>query len=384
MSEETQVQHRFVQIYALTAEETEKVWTVLAQPSLSPIAVSNACNKLISSVQRGKLNLVQTMVNIQTLVLTSSELKLDIFLRTLSELILIHVDKENEPFVISKTSAGVVQPFITLLRQAPQLYNSILLEIDHLIPTLNTIDSLVPFFDFVLFAGNVDSSALLTRLTRLVLIPDDSKTQLVESIFYYLLNVTVQYPTQQKPDVYFNIVDTLLTTLRFSLVLQVEQDEDKLDSFANDIFYQLVHRALNAADQNKAVIGYLNRIQHLLSIRDLCTDKVLFDPNFNITWACFSYLLLKAQTFDDQTLILQLMVQFARDKTPLKYILWVAYLPLFQTLSELLDSASEAKSNVLTLISFLDDATHTNLDGVDDDIKEVNVECCILYIHVCY
>ncbi|CAO3580477.1 unnamed protein product [Absidia cylindrospora] len=170
LKDESIVQHRFIQIQqttSLAADKVRRLWQVLGSSDLSTIAISNACDKVVKAVKTSQLELPATIQQLQNLVLTTNEeSRRSIFMRSITQLLLWHAVQSPESVPPIETEK---HPFVSLLRQRPNLYYDLLVEVDFCLEQCKQsysdalFYSLAPFYDtvFLMNLGDIDPAALL-------------------------------------------------------------------------------------------------------------------------------------------------------------------------------------------------------------------------------
>lgn len=368
------IQHRFVQIHQacdLTSKPNE-IWAVLSQSSITNIAVSNACERILDQVVRKQLDALVTLRQFQNLVLScDDQAKNAIYLRHIALL----RSKLDITFGLVKSDLIQVDPFVAIIRQKPQLYYDILSEVDFLLKDTRDVEMITPFVLYVLLTDcNLDYNALLVKISLICLSINIELVRDVCSLIWK--RVMIHYPIQMEPNRYLSIVDFLEMINR---QYKEELGFDFLNCVINDC-YPILDRALTSASKNGPVLPYLSRIERLYgTIDDKQKVSEKFQANLSLLWASCSFLLLKAQTLDEQQSALNLIRFCITHGSISKRLIQVAYLPLFQTLSELMDKTAskriqEMKEEVLSLIHALDEASdiHINLDAIRSAVSYIN------------
>ncbi|CAO3663134.1 unnamed protein product [Rhizopus stolonifer] len=162
---------------------------------------------------------------------------------------------------------------------------------------------------------------------------------------------------------YLSIVDFLETINSQCKIV----DFDSMD-WISCYCYPIVDRALIGASKNESVLPYLSRVERMyLAIDNNQIIPESFQANLSLLWTSYSFLLLKAQTLDEQQSILNFIRYCINHGTIPKRLMQVAYLPLFQTLSELMDKTASKriqtlKEDVLSLIHVLDETKDIDVD----------------------
>lgn len=368
--------HRFVEIHQTrSSTQVDKLWAALADTSLTPIAASNVCEKIVAKVISEDLAFLDALLHLQNLVLTSTnKLKTSIFLRSMSSLLQFHsrVMYASVEFAVAASPSATVHPFIIISQQRPELYDDLLQEADYLLnaPEGDGGDSLLgsldSFFDRILLAADVTrGTALLQRLSN----PLPSMDQRLE-IFYYISDVIKRYPTRRGTSLYLQLVDFLVG---FFQIPDVPEDEVK--AIATDIFFDLLCRSYDAATDGDLTLPFIQRLYRIIQAVDICSGQPLVSPNPYLFWASLSYLLMMVQTVSDQDVIVNMMRDIIQAHSLGKMAL-VAILPLFQTWAEVVeeDTLTKArKARALELLSLVNKAAENNEPSKSTILKEVSV-----------
>ncbi|KAI9244031.1 hypothetical protein BDA99DRAFT_544199 [Phascolomyces articulosus] len=388
----TAVRHRFAEIHqADEVIKTDKLWSALTSNELSGITVSSVCQKIIRNVETGLFQFNDTLLHLQNLLLTCTDrLKTSVFFRTISVLLQHHGQKTELhnalEFTLTSTTRSstttaqnmMVHPFITICRQRPELCDDVFFEVDFLLSeyndhqyTYSLLDTLGIFFDSILLTSmaattpdgqKLQQKALLGRFSK----PYPSTTLRIE-LYYYLVNVIERFPTRRAMSFYLELIDFVM-----AVFTSPELPEKDLKSIATILFYQLLCRAYDGATYGYPALPYLQRLQRIYDTRDICSNQPLTVPNFYLTWPSYSYLLITAQTVDDQNIVLELMQKTiyanrqneAFDNT----LLTVAMLPLFQTWTEIVDDQRDLGAKQRKILT-LDILSHVSTYA-DSSIKE--------------
>ncbi|KAI8995014.1 hypothetical protein BDB01DRAFT_831946 [Pilobolus umbonatus] len=379
MSEEVAAVHRSVQIQQIlkfTPDQIHKIWSTLAQPSVSTIAVSNACHKVYHHVVQRNLDLINTLQNLQNLVfITKEKSKLVIFLRTISRLLIFSIEEQKQ-WVLTSSPSGTIHPYVSILRKIPSLYNDILYEVDYMLSVHQSVENsklmemLYPLFDAVFLIDDIaNPDSLLTRLQSILLVLTDSKDtagELPQLILSYLWECLDRFPTSDDPSSYFAVLDVLIHVLSSVGSIAFLSDSD-LFSLSNNLVYLILDRLLDASSRTLPTMPYLFRLERILGMSFSDKQSLMAQPNFDMLWTSLSFVLLKAQTLDDQQLIIRLLNHLGLTNRS-RLILRVAYIPLFQTFSEMMDMTSNQhvesmKRAILDLISMLNDVSTADVNG---------------------
>lgn len=366
MSDET-VEHRFVQIhqaYEKVSLKSDDFWSSL--PRISAIAVSHSCEKICSRVAIDKdLDCLSAIQNLQNLILTSNdETKDKIYLRTLARLLMYNQrdNKEKIQFHHSKVESRQVHPFVVIMRQKPILYFAILDQMDFIVAqgTTAAIATIKGFVDAVFLIENcVDASALLLRLSNMQ--PD-----LTDDIYHLISSLVIHYPMQRDTTRYLILIDLLLSP-KFLLVNATDR-----------YVYAFLDRLLTVCSQGQSITSYLVRFQYML-------DTLLNNIHVDLIWVSLSFLLLKAQTLDEQEVIMICKKTIVTSgRLGAANVLRVGYLPLYQLLSELTDKdvspeLKSLKDCALGLISHLDQ-DQLQVDQ-EETQKQVSQNAWLVFAH---
>jgi hypothetical protein len=352
------VEHRFVQIYQASEKASfklEEFWNSLAQ--ISTIAVSHGCEKVYARVTQNKdLDLLQTIQNLQNLILTNNDsTKNTVFLRTITRLLIFNQgssDKKKILFHHCKTDSQQVHPYTMIMREKPILYHGLLEEVDYLIsnelpvaiPTLNGFISAI----FLTENKFIDSSAILFRFTSAIMTIGTYDDNILTALYACISHILFKYPLQKEDGIYFSLVDFLMWTTIISKPYQeLKADRDAIST--SDYIYSFVDRLLTTSSKGYSVINYLTRLESMInSANNSFTDVI---------WVSLCFVLLRSKTIDEQQAIMRLMkLIYNRTSSSVSRI---AYLPFYQLLSELNDKDASKelkalKDNTLLMLAELD------------------------------
>ncbi|KAI9496661.1 hypothetical protein BDB00DRAFT_102267 [Zychaea mexicana] len=386
------IKHRFVEIHqAHTVVGSDKIWSTITSSELSVIAVSSVCQKIIAAVQSGAFEFSDTLLHLQNLVLTCPDrLKASVFLRTVTALLQCHAQQKQFHDAIelalttttTATASSLVHPYIIICRQRPDLSDDVFFEVDFLLSQYDDssydnslLDTMGTFFDSILLTTAENNNDL--RKTLLVRFANAyPSTALRTELYYYLADVIERYPTRRAMSFYLQLVDFIA-----AVFTSPEIPEDELQSIATTLFYQLLCRAYDAATYGYPTLPYLQRLARIYETRDICSDQPLTTPNFYVMWSGLSYLLITAQTINDQDTILILMQhtihrhQAQQQKFDNAFL--VAVLPLFQTWTEIADNDSGAKQRKSLTLQILSQVTeHASVEieekpKIKDNIMQI-------------
>lgn len=341
MSSPENVVHRFIQVHQ--AYEEEDVWSLLQNKATSTITASHVCEKLYNQVSANQLDLVTALQNLQNLVLTNEDPeKLAVFIRAIARLIAAY-EKNARPveFVIVKQSGKssttyLVHPFIAIMKQKPSLFFCLLDQMEYLFTCFDSGKVLLALSRFIeavfLTENQVQVSALVNRLAMIV----DKET--VDKLFHIMLDILHKYPLRKQDAQFFCLFDTLMWL-------------NKAHTCTNfNFLYTLLDRLLTFVEDGQSIIPYLIRLERLLAL-------TAYD--FNVIWTGLLFALLKVQTIEEQQLIIKIVQSLPGKENANSLILRVAYLPLYQVLSELNDKQAskkivDMKQTIISLISFID------------------------------
>ncbi|KAL9552159.1 hypothetical protein MBANPS3_003915 [Mucor bainieri] len=392
------VEHRFVQIYQACEKASSKLddfWNTLAQTSA--IAVSHGCEKIYTRVTQSsssssskEFDLFHTIQSLQNLILTSDDAtKNTILLRTITQLIVFHqqhtaTDKAKTQFHHnSKTDSQQqqqqqqkVHPYATLMRQKPTLYFDLLEEVDYLlvhhasvaIPVAQGFIAAVFLTDA---ANAVDPHALLMRLTNAIM-ADGNSNGMMADVYACITDILFQYPLHKESDRYLALIDFLMwTTIISKPYAYYQQQQQQADQEATttlfsttDYIYPFMDRLVGTAANRDPIMSYLARLERMMADS---ADAVLAD----VMWVCLSCVLLDSQNVMEQQAIVRLIKPLHAKVSGT--VSRIAYLPLYQLLSELNDKdASQGlktlKDDTLHMLYALDNIQHesssssTNVD----------------------
>ncbi|KAG2222843.1 hypothetical protein INT45_000458 [Circinella minor] len=374
----TTVKHRFAEIHQThDIINTDKLWSTLTSNQVSVITASSICQKILVNVQTDAFQFNDTLLHLQNLVLTCTDgLKTAVFLRAISVLLQCHAEEERFhnmiEFTLTSThsstttaTTALVHPFVIICRQRPELCDDIFFEVDFLLNEYNEngyyaslLDTMESFFDSILLTATTtreQQKTLLFCFTNAY-----SSASLRTELHYYLVNVLERFPTRRAMIFYLQMVDMVI-----AVFTSPELPESDLQSIATVLIYQLICRAYDAATYGYPALPYLQRILRIYEMRDICSDQPLTNPNTYLMWPSFSYLLITAQTVNDQDIILKLMYNTIHRRSCQEQqddfdnmLLSVAMLPLFQTWTEIVDDrhdprAKKRKALTLDIISYI-------------------------------
>lgn len=376
MSDKT-VEHRFVQIHqacknASTTQEDE-IWSRLALKSTSTIATSHACEKLCNRLANSKFDLLASLQNLQNLIITSNETaKSILFLRVITRVLLKqpvhpsfdHVKYSAVDYMGHKIDYQV-HPFVNIMRQKPNLYYYILDEIDYMFN--NSYHPNIPLYATLGFIkavfwmeNSVDAGALIARLNNNITF--ENAEEMLPTMFGEILKLVENYPLHKDNQHYFLLVDWIIwqsSIAPFAFNIEPTSDSSSemgLRSTSSiSYLYSLIDRLLTAVTDGESGLAYLIRLERILKNLGLTY-------NYHVVWSSLAYALLKVQSIEEQKSIVRLMAKTnMKDRVGAALILRIAYIPLYQFLSELNDKGAskdmvELKKDVLNLIAFLDSA----------------------------
>jgi hypothetical protein len=381
MSDDT-VEHRFIQIHQAcenASTQGEDFWSTLALKSTSTIATSHVCEKIYNRVSNGEFDLLVTFQIFQNLITTCNEIPKNIvFLRVITRLLVQnptglsfdHVKHKSFDAVRKEEVDYQVHPFAVIMRQKPTLYFNILDEIDYMLVNFQpgtVLDALSGFIKAIFWTeNNVDAGSLITRLTNNV---DASTAEVhLSKVFNQAIKLVEGYPLHKDDQHYFLLLDWIIW-LTNTAPSAFNTRQAYLDTSYSD---SLIDRLLTAVTDGNYIIPHLMRLERIL--------ENLNGSNFHIAWSSLSYALLKTQTIEEQKSIIRIMIKTnTRNEGCEAIILRIAYIPLYQLLSELNDKAAskdlvELKKDVLNLIAFLD-----NAEEPLEDPEIYRNEVCLMY-----
>lgn len=382
MADET-VEHRFIQIHHAcenVSEPKTELWSTLALKSTSVIATSHICEKVYNQVILNESDLLSTVQNFQTLVITCNELSKNvIFLRTLTRLLMFNLNSrknihfEHVKYVALKNetakSISQVHPFAVIMRQKPSLYYHLLDEIDYLLTNFGSgqvLQILSGFVTSVFFLENmVEASALINRFTSHI--SSSNASTFVPQLYELATEILRNYPLHKDDVHYFCLVDWLILLNTNASMWGVLKNDVSITKF----MYTLVDRLLTTVTDGFPIVSHLIRLERILI-------KTETDFNFDVMWISLSYALLKVQTIDEQISIVRIMMNMIHLDAASNIILRIAYIPYYQLMSELNDKGAskdmvEFKNQVLNMISFLDN-NESSFKHAEDRFTKVTIK----------
>ncbi|GAN03098.1 hypothetical protein MAM1_0034c02549 [Mucor ambiguus] len=355
------VEHRFVQIYQAcerTSSKLDDFWNTLAQTSA--IAVSHGCEKVFAQVTQSNkdLDLFQTIQSLQNLILTSDDAaKNTILLRTITQLLIFHqkhaTDKAKIQFHHYKTEFQQVHPYATLMRQKPNLYFDLLEEVDYLIShhVSVAIPILQGFIAAIFLTDNaVDPNALLIRLNNAIMISGvHSNSSIKADVYACISHILFQYPLQKESIRYLALIDFLMWTTIISKPYQ-ELQANQVTLSTTDYIYPFIDRLATVSSNKYPIMSYLARLERMIADSSI-------DVFADVIWVCLAYLLLNSQNITEQQAIMRLIKSIHAKVNGT--VSRIAYLPLYQLLSELNDKDAsrglkELKDDALNMLYELD------------------------------
>ncbi|CAO3637011.1 unnamed protein product [Cunninghamella echinulata] len=252
--------------------------------------------------------------------------------------------------------------------------------------------------------SSVNPTDLINQFTILL---NDRTDEFLLDIVDFLLDICRRYPSQYPQHSHLVIMDVLINTLSYNKNLHQILELEDLTIIVNDLIYQLLQCAYNASLQQSTTLLYLKRLEKVIQLQELCPKKENNDnddeitsiylamPHFYIVWCSLSYLLLTTQTMDDQFLIVSIM-QFLlnlESSSQHGHLLYIALLPLFQTLAEIQDNPN-LKKLTLNLISDINNCSLsvenenekiTLLEKINKDTKFYEITGGMAYMisHLC-
>ncbi|KAK4517263.1 Transcription factor [Mucor velutinosus] len=360
------VEHRFVQIYQACERASSKLddfWNTLAQTSA--IAVSHGCEKVYARVTQSNkdLDLLQTVQSLQNLMLTNDDsTKSAILLRTITRLLIFNqehaTDKAKIQFHHCKTDSQQVHPYATLMRQKPTLYFDLLEEVDYVISNHASVAISMShgFISAIFLTENaVDPNAFLIRLTSAIMTNGiHSNNSMMTDIYACTSNILFQYPLQKESGRYLSLVDFLMWITIINKPYQKLQ-ADRATVSTTDYIYPFMDRLITASSKKYPIMSYLARLERMIAD---CSNDVLSD----VIWVCLAYILFGSQNVTEQQAIMRL-IKSMRAKVS-SNVSRIAYLPLYQLLSELNDKDASTdlktlKDDTLNMLYQLDNIKNT-------------------------
>lgn len=357
------VEHRFVEIYQACERASSKLddfWNTLAQTS--PIAVSHGCEKVYARVTQSNkdLDLLQTVQSLQNLILTNDDAtKNTILLRTITQLLVFNeqhaADKAKIQFHHCKTDAQQAHPYATLMRQKPTLYFDLLEEVDYLMSQHASVAIPISqgFVSAIFLTDNaVNPNALLIRLTSAIM--NDSihnNSSMIPEIYACMSSILFEYPLQNESDRYLSLVDFLMWV---TIYQERQADQGAPATSTTDYMYPFMDRLVTASSNQYPIVSYLVRLERMVTDS---SNAVFAD----VIWVCLAYILFNAHNVMEQQAILRLIKSIHAKVSGT--VSRIAYLPLYQLLSELNDkdaskSLKALKDDTLNMLYELDNIKH--------------------------
>lgn len=348
------VEHRFVEIYKTCESITpnnKAFWGTLQDHSA--IAVSHSCDRIFTLVTIEKrLDLFQTIQNLQNLVLTSdNQSKTVVFTRLITRLLVYNEQLKEKKlyFHHSKTEQHKVHPFTTLVKKKPDTYYNLLDEIDYLFKEKQDVISILHGFIDALFLTKhtVDANAMLTRLSNNIMLYANKNTAILSTIYDSFKQILYAYPMYSDRDKYFMIIDFLLW-MNITIAPYFKIDKASTDDF----LFIFLDRMLTDSSEYNSIILYLVRLERTL---ESGVDNDILD----IIWTGLSYALLRALTLEEQQSIMDMMKSIIEINACHISVLRIAYIPLYRLMSELNDKNASAeikklKNNTLDMIAYIE------------------------------
>ncbi|KAJ2961001.1 hypothetical protein NQZ79_g3744 [Umbelopsis isabellina] len=398
------IQHRHAQIQSLSklvhVSDLKDLWQALASANTPLIAFSYTCAQIVQSVEEGTTDLghiLDQLVGFITTVFDTT--KSSVLLRAITHLLLWHCQQEQTRlnFSLHASKQGHVHPYITLLKQGHVTSGQMMIEIDYAIEQDTAMAfsdrwfaTFAPVFDTILLLStSVEPSALITRISKCIRTPaSDIYDELRDQALNYLISAADRY---YRNDSYLQLM--LLSELTSLLTecsdLHALLDGEDLGNKTTGLLYKVLQVAIDAKWEEQLTLPYLNLVQQLVFATDLCENEVpICRCNRDLLWICLSFLLLDAQTYEDQRLLVDLLSKFIPTTSPC--VLQFALLPLLQALTEVNNDINiedkSAKLEILQIVqqiqkqSFID---FHNLSNVKNDIcrelKNYSIDGLMLY-----
>lgn len=380
--------------------DSKDLWQALAQTNTTLIAFSYTCAQIVQSVEEGTADLSQTLDQLVGFITTIADItKSSLLLRAITHLLLWHCqqDQTRLTFSLHASKHGHIHPYITLLKQGHVTSGQMMIEIDYAIEQDTAMAfaekwfaTFAPVFDTILLLStSVEPSTLITRISKCIRTPaSDIYDELRDQALNYLISVADRY---YRNDNYLQLM--LLSELTSLLTecsdLHALLDGEDLGNKSTDLLYKVLQVAIDAKWQGQLTLPYLNLVQQLVFATDLCENEVpICHFNKDLLWISLSFLLLDAQTYEDQRLLVELLSKFIPTTSPC--VLQFALLPLLQALTEVSNEINiedkSAKLEILQIIQQVQKQSVSdlhNLSNVKNDIcrelKNHSIDGLMLY-----
>ncbi|KAI8984419.1 hypothetical protein BDF20DRAFT_935163 [Mycotypha africana] len=355
------VEHRFVQIHQANeraVSQTDSLWSTLSQ--MPTIAASHCCEKIYSNVINSNNNgkgLLQTVQNLQNLVLTcEDDSKNVLFLQTITRLLIFnhYLPEETQlQFHYAKKDSYQIHPFTYIMHQKPSLYFELL---DQLLDIFgkeneNAMTILSGFVESVFLTKHTsDGGALLTRLMQISMTLGIKNDSIIAAIYKKMMDILFDFPLEISSTMYLMLVDFLMwISIDNSPCIQIDIYQSQVCGY--NYLLPFIDHLLTIAYKNQPVTSYLSRLSKMMNVT---LSQVVID----VLWTTLSYILLRGQTLEEQQLAMALMRSIV-SKSKNMTLLRIAYLPLYQLVSELNDKdlpkeLVALKEDSLELLAYLD------------------------------
>ncbi|RUS31202.1 hypothetical protein BC938DRAFT_478274 [Jimgerdemannia flammicorona] len=379
MSQNEFALHRFVAIRDVADITTiQRLCQLLGSKATLPVVASTATNTIAALVRSNKVPLIDALNGLHNAFLITTNLQiLSVIVRGVTDLLLDSAEaslrnadtlSKQELGTVNFTihaSRGQVHPYILIAKLKPECWALLLSELDHVFLHASSyldsfsVDSLsvdsqqsysasllnlfAPFFDtFLLSPSHWDtfqSSTLLHRLLDLVNLPaPEYLDPLRAATLSYLLTVSQRHPLPRAniPGPRYAFLSSL-TSACANPDLHSFLPRDDLRRVATTLEYQLLASACEAAHLGLSTFPYIRLLASLSSVVDAADDDLalIAAPQFEILWPALSYLLLDAQTAQDQEAVVRMMrVALEGVEAASVVVVNVALVPLFQVVSE--------------------------------------------------
>jgi hypothetical protein len=398
------VQHRHAQIQSLSklvhASDLKDLWQALAQPNTPLIAFSYTCAQIVQSVEEGTTDLSHTLDQLVGFITTvTHSTKSSVVLRAITRLLLWHSQQEQPllNFSIHASQRGHVHPYITLMKQGHVSSGQMMVEIDYAIEQDTAMAfpdrwfaTFAPVFDAILLLStSIEPSAIITRISKCIRTPaSDIYDELRDQALNYLIAVADRY---FRDDSYLHLMllSELTTLLTECSDLHALLDGEDLEKKTTDLLYRVLQVAIDAKCEGQLTLPYLNLVQQLVFATDLCeSDVSICHFNHDLLWISLSLLLLDAQTYEDQRLLVGLLAKFTQTASPC--VLQFALLPLLQALTEVSNDINiednSSKLEILQIVQQIQKQSFTDLHNLSNiknnicrELKEYDIDGLTLY-----
>ncbi|RUS18364.1 hypothetical protein BC937DRAFT_88842 [Endogone sp. FLAS-F59071] len=382
MSQPAHSIHRFVSIRQARDASTEislqALWQLLGTPTLPSVATSAALNRLVVLVRSAKVPLIDALNGLHnTFLITANLQRLSVIVRAVTDLLLDNAEvrvaastkRSSDVEFAVHPSQGQVHPYILMVRLKPECWTLLLSEFNYCFSraasyldssphsttasdshqrySASLLSLLTSFLDTLFLSlphqQTPYPATLLNRLFSLVIHPaPETFDPLREAVLAYLLSVPRRHPLIRSslPPVHYTLLSSLVAAYANPDVHLFLSAAD-LRHAATILAYELLGSACDAKNLNLPTLPYVNLLASLRQVVDAAAEEEndrIANPQINVMWPALAYLLMDAQTIQDQEEVVGMMCEAligekeAEGLNPV--VVNVALLPLFQVIAE--------------------------------------------------